>query len=188
MTEKEENIENENIEADVPVETEPVVDTETEPETTEPETEPVVEPEGETKTEEDEVFKEANKDTMEEVKEFHEKKETIEKEKEDVKETPKAKPKRTFDLAHLSAFKERLIADFGLEEKTNERKRTALKLNGKTVIRFIPRKRVWYAVKHYDTQMKRIMYYTVESEEQETEHYEFVKARVATLQETPKEA
>ena len=175
-----ENIEKENIEADAP---EPI--TETDPET---ETEPVSDPEAETKTEEDEISKEADKETLEEVKEFHEKKETIEKEKQEAKEAPKAKPKRTFDLAQLNAFKEKLIADFGLEEKTNERKRTALKLNGKTVIRFIPRKRVWYAVKHYDHGMKRIMYYTVESDEEETKHYEFVKALVNKAKETTKEA
>jgi len=176
------NIEEENIEADAPVDPEAEI---TEPET---ETDPIVDPEDETKAEEDEIAKEADKTTLEEAKEFHEKKEAIEKEKEEVKDAPKAKPKKVFDSAQLSAFKEKLIADFGLEEKTNERKRTALKLNGKTVIRFIPRKRVWYAVKHYDESMKRIMYYTVETEEQETEHYEFVKAQVAKLQETPKEA
>jgi len=176
------NIEEENIEADAPVGPEAEI-TESEPEE-----EPVSESDAETEAEENEIAKEANKDTMEEVKEFHEKVEAKEKEKEEVKEPPKEKPKRTFDLAKLNTFKDKLISEFGLEEKTNERKRTALKLNGKTVIRFIPRKRVWYAVKHYDESMKRIMYYTVETEEQETEHYEFVKAQVAKLQETPKEA
>jgi len=188
MTEKEEvdNIEDENIEADVTVEPEPEV--EPEPTEPEPEAEPVSEFDDEDEDEENEIAKEADKDTLEEAKEFHEKKEAIEKEKQEVKDAPKEKPKKVFDLAQLKTFKEKLIADFGLEEKTNERKRTALKLNGKTVIRLIPRKRVWYAVKHYDESMKRIMYYTVESEEQETEHYEFVKAQVAKLQETPKEA
>lgn len=176
MTDKEEidNIEKENIEADAPVDPETETESETE---LEPETE--LETETETKEETNEISKEANKDTMEEVKEFHEKKEEIEKEKKEVKE----KPKRTFDLSHLNTFKDKLVSEFGLEEKTNERKRTALKLNGKTIIRFIPRKRVWYAIKHFDHDMKRIMYYTVESEEEETKHYEFVKALVAKSKE-----
>jgi|GEM_PF-6833153 len=169
------NIEKENIEADAPVEPEPVDDPEP------IEEEPAVE-------DNEEVLKEANETVMEEVKEFHEKVEAQKKEKEEVKEVPKEKSKKTFDLAKLNTFKEKLIAEFGLEEKTNKRKRTALKLNGKAVIRFIPRKRVWYAVKHYDESMKRIMYYTVESKEQEQEHYEFVKVQVAKLQESPKEA
>lgn len=119
--------------------------------------------------ENEDVFKEASKSTVEAMTEMQEKKAKQVAEK---KEKPK---KKDYDLTKLNTFKSKLIKDFGLEEKTNERKRTALKHNGKTVIRFIPRKRVWYAVKHKDDDLKRMQYYTVESDKDEQEHYNYVK-------------
>lgn len=155
---------------------------------------------------EEEVFDEASKEIMEEIQEMEQKKEAQESEEEQVteeptveskeesteepveekpKKAPKEKPKRTYDLAKLNEFKERLVKDFGLEEKTNQRQRTALKFNGKSIIRLIPRKRIWFAVKHYDHAMKRVMYYKVTSDADVEDHYKFVKFYIKNLQEQP---
>jgi len=135
---------------------------------------------------ESEVPEQKEKSTIEQIQDMQEKKANQKKTKKTIVESatktpvkPKPKKPKTFDVEKINIFKDKLIKDFGLEEKTNERKRTALKLNGKTVIRFIPRKRVWYAVKHKEPSMNnRIQYYTVTSEQEEQEHYDFVKGIV----------
>lgn len=130
---------------------------------------------------EGEILKEANKDTIEEIQEFQEKKEELKKEKATKPKEPKAK--RSYDLNKLNTFKDKLVKDFSLEATTNQRQRTYLKHNGKTIIRLIPRKRVWYGLKRYDHAMKRIMYYTIESEKDEEDHYKFVKFFIKNLSE-----
>lgn len=130
------------------------------------------------------VFKEANQDVLEEIKKFQERKKMTEEELEEEEEEEqiekkpqeKSKEKKVRDLTKLNEFKDKLVNDFGLKEKQNKRGRCSLLFNEKQVLRFIPRTRIWYAIKRKDPEMNnQVQYFKITSQEEEESHYKYVE-------------
>ena len=127
---------------------------------------------------EEEVPQEAGSaaEVTEELVKMQEKKQ---EKKEQSKEIKKEKP--GIDMSKLNAFKDKVIKEFGLEEKVDNHGCSGLYYKGFIVLKLLPRKNCWYGVwREVPKDDNKWRAFRVKDEQGEKETYDHIKLFIQT--------